>query len=317
MKPRIQGYAALALACASGCAVSSESPAAPASSESAQSESPPIAAEEAAREAERVLADRRAPGGAETSTEGEVGGFVQILDDQLSNNHTVFATFYKKRTAQNCGDFTPLEGGGECFTYRPCNPPAPPFMQPEPTTVGKVEVTSAFDTIRLEPIGATTFYPRTVRPGPFWRGDGDEVTFSFTGVPGAVPAFTYRERAPVGDVIAKVPTPFAREAPIRLTWSYADGSQAAVGDMSIRLFQRDSAASVACRAPLAARAIELPRTLLTRFTAGPANLILQSVAVGTGFTPLEQGSVRLTFQLASVVDTGEVVDPAEPNVSFL
>jgi len=276
------------------------------------SSSAPVTAsmEDAAREAERMLLDRAAPAPA---TPGELGGYVTIIDDQLAYDHTVSAFFVTARNSRTCGDITPLPTGGECFVFHPCDPPAPE-SSPVDTDVGVVEVSSSFDRVRLMHTPSSLYYPRVTRPGPFWRGDGDYVTFSFTGVPDVLPGFEHRVRAPVGDVVASVRSPFARDVPLRITWDYADGADAAVGELALRIVQDGV---LACRAPLAARAIEIPTSMLTRFGAGPARLLMSSNAVGTSFMPLlERGNMRLSFQLSSVVDMGLSSEPGQPNVVF-
>lgn len=308
------------LALAAGCTPASD--ASPGVAEGEQRETP-VDQDEVSREAARDLLDRAArgaaaDGGVDAAAEPELGGSVIINDNQLTNSHDAFVTFFKNRLGATCGTFNPVDGGGECFVFQPCNPPNPPFMLPTQIAAGAVEVSSTFDTIRLEPFNGGTFYPRVSRPGPFWRGDGDFVSFSIAGVPGVVPAASFRERAPVGDVLANVPSPFEREADIKLGWNYADGAEKAVGHLLVRLFQQNAGggASITCRAPLANRAITLPKSMLTRFVTGPATMTLASVANGTSFLPFEQGNVRLSLTLASVVDTGEVVEAGQPNVSF-
>jgi hypothetical protein len=117
-------------------------------------------------------------------------------------------------------------------------------------------------------------------------------------------------------VIAAVPSSFARDAPFRIGWNYAEGTEAAVGDLLISVFQVGGS-FFTCRAPLAQKAIEIPVDMITRFIPGPAFMTLQSVATGTGFLPLEQGNVRLSLSLSSTVDTGEASpDPTQPNILF-
>jgi hypothetical protein len=307
-QPAVALFISLAIAGVLGCSSTPEP------AESSSSAPVTVIPEDAVGEAERMLLDRAAP---PATAPGELGGFVQISDDQLQNMHTVSAFFFKQRTPRTCGDITPLPGGGECFAFKVCDPPEPPFSMPTVTDVGVVQVSSSFDTIRLEHPPTATFYPTVARPGPFWRGDGDDVTFSFTGVPAVLPAFEHRVRAPVGDVIASIRSPFARDVPLRFTWDYADGASPAVGELSFRLLQMTGVGGLlVCRAPLAARAVEIPTTMLTRFSTGPATLSMASNAVGTSFGPLENGNMRISFILSSVVDTGLPSDPTQPNVAF-
>jgi hypothetical protein len=307
LQDRLRSMAVAAILAGAGCGGPSgtDSAAVESAQRATAGSLPSDAGDASSREAARVVLDRRAR--RDVPDERRIGGFVYVSDDQLTNRHYVSVSFHDGPQAVPCGDVVPIPGGGECFLYRACEgagtDPGTPIAAPSPVDVGVVEVSARYDTVRLETVPGLPYYGGASRPGPFWRGDGDEVSISFTGVPGETPPFAYRVRAPVGDVIASPAAAVERGGSLRFGWDYADGARPAVGDLLIRLYQNGASGALACTMPLASRAVEIPPALLQDFVPGPAFLRLESVALGTAFAPVATDHVRLTMQLQSTVDS--------------
>jgi hypothetical protein len=240
-----------------------------------------------------------------------LGGFVQIFDDQLTNTHGITnMIFVDQHLAAGCYETYPIEGG-ECWKAIACDPPEPDFTG-QLVDVGAVSLSSTFDTFERAP---AIFQEPETRSGPFWRGDGDSVRFAFAGTEGVAPPFEHEARAPVGDAVGIVPSTVPRTAPLRLSWRYANGDQPAVGHLMVTVGQSEPAPRfLGCRVPMARRAMEIPASLLERFSPGAGMVLMSSTASETIDSQVTSGPIRLLLSITSTVDIGN--PDSDENVVF-
>jgi hypothetical protein len=240
-----------------------------------------------------------------------IGGFVQIFDDQLTNTHGITnMIFVDQYVPVGCYETYPIEDG-ECWKTVACDPPEPEFMG-RLVNVGAVSLSSTFDTFAR---AAAIFQQPETRSGPFWRGDGDTVRFSFAGTDGVAPPFEHTTRAPVGDAVGVVPRTVTRKAPLRLSWRYAFGDQPAVGHLTVNVFQLEPAPTfLACRVPMARRGMEIPAAVLARFSPGAGTVSMASTASAAIDSQVVSGPIRVVLSITSTVDIGNPDD--DPNVVF-
>ena len=297
MKPlnRLSHGLTLSLACAAlSSACGSKDPAADTSTQSVRAGLDPKARAAARAQASRTRRDHI------LANDPQVSGVVTVQDDSLTNSHSLTANLFTGQTgAAQCFDTFPLDGGGQCFRSKPCPNPTP-AMAGAAADLGTLEVKSTFDDLAADYDPGQGQY-MAGGLGPFWRGDGDSVSVSFAGRDvgeGTAPAFQYSTRAPVGDAIMTLPTtPVDRSQGLSLEWNYAVGTEAAVGNMQIVLFQSEA---LVCIVPTINRSTRIPAAALDHFTQGPAIVIPNSEAPeSTSAT----GNTKIFVIVQATVDT--------------
>jgi hypothetical protein len=241
-----------------------------------------------------------------------VGGLLSVFDDPLTNTHGFSqALFFNQHVPLGCTKVTPIEGG-TCEEYVACDPPEPDF-QPQLVDVGTVKVASTFDAFELAP---GVFHDAESRSGPFWRGDGDTVSMSFSGIANQVPAWSTTMAAPVADAVAHIPPSFDRRAGLGLEWRYAVGDGPALGHMAVVVAQVDPPrGTIECLVPMTQRSIKIPSELLARFVPGPGVVMMTSTATKSFGSAIGSGATQIVVALSGTVDVGNP-NPNDPNVQF-
>jgi hypothetical protein len=157
-------------------------------------------------------------------------------------------------------------------------------------------------------------YPYVQRPGPFWNGDGDDVSISIEGKAGVMPPIARRVPGPVNDAVSRPPLSGDRSQPFVIQWRYADSKGTAPGYITVNLSQYGGSCGdkgggppsfgmyAACSAPAAKHAMHIPPAVLQLFTAGHASLTMSSTADQPIIT---QSGMNLHLDVTARVDTGE------------